>query len=394
MNQITTLIDLGIDVEILALYSGDQTILLQPQLLGYQLNQRVQYLLTAKQSKFSLISQRLNQVVKGLLFSKSRQKVFAGLNPKFNEQARNLMLSSIAASQTNSLKFDWIIAHFGSSGVIVNHLRDMGVIDGSIATVFHGLDITAELNMKNTQRNYQRLFKNTELLLPISNLWRDKLLSLGADKEKIHVQRMGVDLSLFNADRKEISNKPFNILTVARFSQKKGLKYALQALASLPDSIEFKYHLVGYGELEMQLRAQCTELGLDNKVSFLGPMNSKEVVEQMRWASVFLQPSITADNGDKEGVPVSIMEAMASGTVVLSTLHSGIPELVQHKVNGLLAPEKDVMALSRYLELLCNDTVLRQDLADNALERVRNLADVKVLNQQLLSLMQQYKGGH
>ncbi|WP_152084835.1 glycosyltransferase [Pseudoalteromonas sp. A25] len=394
LNQITTLIDLGVDVEILALYPGDQIVLSQPSLAPYQLQRNVTYLLAPKRTVWQQLGHRLSKVGKGLILGKNRRTILAGLKPEFSAQARNLMLSTIAATHSAPLKFDWVIAHFGSSGVVANNLRQIGVLEANIATVFHGQDITAELKFKHTQQNYQRLFKETELLLPVSELWKTQLLSMGADESKTYVQRMGVDLSLFMARRTDKSTKVLHILTVARFSQKKGLKYALQALAKLPSTMQFSYRLVGYGELEEELKAQSSALGLNDKVHFLGAMNTQQVAEQMRWADVFLQPSITADNGDKEGVPVSIMEAMASGAVIVSTLHSGIPELVAHNVNGLLAPEKDADALAQHLNSLYLKPDLRLELADNARERVSALADVVKLNQQLLDLMSNYKRYH
>ncbi|TMP45693.1 colanic acid biosynthesis glycosyltransferase WcaL [Pseudoalteromonas citrea] len=392
LNQITTLIDLGIDVEVVALYAGDQSILEQPELAPYTLSTRCRYLLSHKRSKASLFAHRLYHVGKGLLNTHLRSRVIAGLSPRFLAQATNLMLSTIAAGQKQPLEYDWVIAHFGSSGVVANHLRQIGVLQGNIATVFHGHDITAELSIKNTQAHYVNLFTQTELLLPISNLWKAQLLTLGANDRKIRVQRMGVDLSLFSApSQRENKADVLNIFTVARFSEKKGLSFALNALAKLPSDIDFQYHLAGYGELEESLKQLVQKLGLASKVKFLGPLKPEQVAEKMHWADVFLQPSITASNGDKEGVPVSIMEAMASNVAVVSTFHSGIPELIEHQRHGLLAPEKDTQALAKYIELLACNPKRRTELTEAAKAQIEQLGDVKRLNQDLVHFLEHYR---
>jgi colanic acid/amylovoran biosynthesis glycosyltransferase len=391
LNQITTLIDLGIEIEVVALYAGDQSILEQPEYASYTLSAKCRYLLSHKPSKASLFAHRLYHVGKGLLNTHLRRRVVAGLSPRFSAQARNLMLSTIAACQTQTLSYNWVIAHFGSSGVVANHLRQIGVLQGKIATVFHGHDITAELSVKNTQAHYTNLFTDTELLLPISNLWKEQLLTLGANDSQIRVQRMGVDLSLFSSGPQRMNKiGVLNIFTVARFSEKKGLSFALNALAQLPEYIDFQYHLAGYGELEESLKQLVKKLGLVSKVKFLGALKPEQVAEKMHWADVFLQPSITASNGDKEGVPVSIMEAMASNVAVVSTFHSGIPELIEHQRHGLLAPEKDTHALAKHIELLASNPKLRTALAVAAKAQIEQFGDVKRLNQDLIHFLARY----
>ncbi|MBQ4849231.1 glycosyltransferase [Pseudoalteromonas sp. MMG012] len=392
LNQITSLIDLGIDVEVLALYAGDQSILKRPELAPYRLSAKCRYLLSNKSSKIQLLVHRLYQVGKGLLNAQVRSRVLAGLSPRFYEQATNLMLSTIAAGHRQPLTYDWVIAHFGSSGVVVNHLRQIGVLQGDIATVFHGHDITAELSVKNTQAHYANLFSQTELVLPISNLWKEQLLTLGASEHKVRVQRMGVDLSLFSAPMQRKGEVGIlNIFTVARFSEKKGLSFALNALAKLPSHIEFQYHLAGYGELEGSLKQLVQQLGIASRVKFLGPLPPEQVAEKMQWADIFLQPSITASNGDKEGVPVSIMEAMASNVAVVSTFHSGIPELIEHQRHGLLAPEKDTQALAHHIEFLANNPKRRAEITKAAKIQIEQLGDVKRLNKDLVHFLVHYR---
>jgi len=396
LNQITGLIDLGVDVDIIALNQGNLQLVNTEELRKYQLVQRCHFLLDKQSKSISKLITRLLIILMGLLNSRVRITILKGLSPLFGKQAANLMLSSIAAKQETTLSYDWLICHFGSAGVLANNLRKMGCLSGKIATIFHGFDISGNHHLKSNRRTYQSLFRDTELILPISELWRNKLQGLGCPANKITVHRMGVDLHHFqflDKAKQRLSptkqnTKILTIFTVARFTEKKGLQFAIESLQYLPENTNVHYIIGGYGDLEQVLREQVKSLQLENKVSFLGPLTAKEVNEQMISADVFLQPSITAKNGDMEGVPVAIMEAMAVGTPVLSTFHSGIPEIIENGQHGLLVAERDAKAIADKLTLLYSDTELRELLAKKARARIVNIANVDTLNKELLSLLQ------
>ena len=303
------------------------------------------------------------------------------------------MLSAIAASQVKVLEFDWIICHFGPNGVLANKLRQMGVLTGKIATVFHGLDMSVQEYIKQNEIDYHSLFQETELQLPISHLWRDKLINLGATPNKVIVHRMGVDLKHFDykrmlsPERETKRKKVFDVFTVARFTEKKGIKYAIESLGYLPDDLPVCYKIAGYGKLKSELENKVKALGLSDKVIFCGALSSEQVKNEMLKADVFLQPSITASNGDMEGVPVSIMESMAIGTPVISTFHSGIPKLLENDKSGLLVPEKNAKAIAEKLHLLYKNITLNYELAEQARIKVESISDIKKLNEQLVTLL-------
>ena len=403
-NQVTGLLDAGIDLTIISVnkqYSvgAGELANIHPKLAE---RGRVIYLIDESENatKHAKLARRFLGVAKGLLTSATRSKVLASLGNQYGHHGKSLLLANmvnnIVTNTNTSLNFDIVLCHFGHNGILAHKLRKLGVLTGKIATIFHGYDISSKPALDKHLNDYKKLIVDTELLLPISNLWLEKLISIGADKSKINVHRMGVDLSLFTFDESTLDKKvndyasqqEYRLFTVARFSEKKGLEYAINALALLPKHINVHYYLAGFGELEPELKALVVNLNLADKVSFLGTLNSEQVKAQMAQADFFIQPSITAQNGDMEGVPVAIMEAMACGVPVLSTIHSGIPELVEHGVSGMLSPEKDAKSLANYLTELIEQPALSSTIAQNARARIEQVADISQLNKQLIETLQ------
>ena len=261
-------------------------------------------------------------------------------------------LMDIAGSAKASLgEYDVIIAHFGPAGVRAMYLRDAGLISGKIATVFHGLDVTEKALLRRFLPHYKRLFAKTEMLLPISDLWKQRLIAWGADAEKISVHRMGVDVAEFAFIENRALSRPLRIMTTARFVQKKGLIYAIQAVCSVLEDVHFT--IVGYGPLEQELRASA--LACSKRITFAGKMSHKDVLTTLGNADAFLLPSVVADNGDMEGIPVSLMEAMALGVITISTWHSGIPELISDGVEGFLVKERDAEEIADVISRIVGD---------------------------------------
>lgn len=281
--------------------------------------------------------------------------------------------------------YDFVIAHFGPAGVRAMYLQKAGLLGGPIATVFHGFDMSNHDVVKKCLNNYKSLFENTRRLLPISEVWKKRLIEWGAPPEKITTLRMGVDvdeLKILNQDRPPA--EPLRVLSVARLTEKKGLIYAIEGVKQANTSIH--YEIIGSGPLESLLVEAASYAPAGKKIVFLGSRNQQEVFEALSRADVFLLPSITAETGDMEGIPVSLMEAMAMGVVVVATRHSGNPELVENEVSGYLVEERDVGAIAATLDRVSSEREQIGAIRRAARKKIEDEFDNKKLDELLIEL--------
>ncbi|MCB1907320.1 MAG: glycosyltransferase [Rhodocyclaceae bacterium] len=245
-------------------------------------------------------------------------------------------------------RFDAVIAHFGPAGVRAMHLQQCGMLDGPLATVFHGFDVSDRRTVARCRRQYRALFAHCAALLPISELWRSRLIGWGACESRVRVLHMGVDVDripMLDAERPVA--RPLRVLSVARLTEKKGLAYGIEAVRRSPGPIH--YRIIGSGPDEAALRAAAADLPEGKVVEFLGRRPHDEVFAALAESDVFLLPSVTAAGGDMEGIPVALMEAMALGVLVIASRHSGIPELVVDGASGFLAGERNAEEIAEAL---------------------------------------------
>nr|WP_272916441.1 glycosyltransferase [Parapontixanthobacter aurantiacus] len=160
------------------------------------------------------------------------------------------------------------------------------------------------------------------------------------------------------------------IVMTGRLVEKKGHLFALDAFERIEDTVDFHCTIVGGGPLLETVKKEVRARGLEEKVTLLGSVQHEIALRTLDRADLFLLPSVTATNGDQEGIPVALMEAMAKGIPVVSTRHTGIPELIEHGRSGLLCEEHDAEGLAENIESLCRDPVLRERLAKAGRKKV------------------------
>ncbi|ADD57118.1 MULTISPECIES: colanic acid biosynthesis glycosyltransferase WcaL [Enterobacteriaceae] len=386
LNQITAFIDMGFEVEIVALQKGD-TENTHAAWTKYNLAARTRWLQDEPTGKVAKLRHRASQTLRGI----HRKNTWQALNLKrYGAESRNLILSAICGQVVAPLHADVFIAHFGPAGVTAAKLRELGVIRGKIATIFHGIDISSREVLNHYTPEYQQLFRRGDLMLPISDLWAGRLQKMGCPREKIAVSRMGVDMTRFSPRPVKAPATPLEIISVARLTEKKGLHVAIEACRQLKEQgMAFRYRILGIGPWERRLRTLIEQYQLEDVVDMPGFKPSHEVKEMLDDADVFLLPSVTGADGDMEGIPVALMEAMAVGIPVVSTLHSGIPELVEADKSGWLVPENDARALAQRLATFSQlDTDELAPVVKRAREKVEHDFNQQVINRELASLLQ------
>ncbi|WP_312627698.1 colanic acid biosynthesis glycosyltransferase WcaL [Scandinavium sp.] len=386
LNQIVAFIEMGYEVEIVALLKGDMTNT-HEAFTRYGLAQKTRWLQDEPVGKLAKLRYRALNTLKGLYRTATWQALNAS---RYGHEARHLILSSITAQNPRPFQADVFIAHFGPAGVTAAKLRELGVLRGKIATVFHGIDISSRDVLSHYTSEYQQLFHRGDVMLPISDLWARRLRTMGCPDEKIVVSRMGVNMERFTLRPVKTPDDTLQIISVARLTEKKGLHVAIEACRQLKSrGMRFKYRILGIGPWERRLRTLIEQYQLEDVVEMPGFKPSHEVKAMLDDADVFLLPSVTGADGDMEGIPVALMEAMAVGIPVVSTLHSGIPELIDAGESGWLVPENDAAALADRLQVLgkVEDHTL-QPVVAKARAKVEADFNQQVINSQLASLLQ------
>jgi len=381
LNQITGLIDSGQDVDVFAFHKPKDD-KIHPEVKYYDLLNKVYYF-DIPETKLKRLIRTIKIILRHFLFHSLA--IIKCLNFKKYGGKYYALNNLFKMEPFLRKKYDIIHCHFGPNGNEMIFLKDIFPYVRFITT-FHGYDITQFL-YKNTNGVYKDLFKKCDLFMPISNLWKEKLERLGCPREKIIVQRMGVDTERITIKEKFQVKNEVKIITVARLVEKKGLRYSISAVARVIKKYpKVTYYIVGDGHLKKELMVLISQLNLSDKIKLLGSLENNKVKELMKESDIFLLTSVTSSVGDMEGIPVSLMEAMATGLPVISTYHSGIPELVEDGKSGFLVPEKNVEALAERLEYLIENPQIWPEMGKAGRKFVEENFDIRKLNRRLVKV--------
>jgi len=287
-----------------------------------------------------------------------------------------------------------IHAHFGTDGLLVLPLaRALGV---PLITSLRGYDVTrsdralltsGRLSWMRYALVQKRLQRSGALFLAVSNALREQAIARGYPETRTLTHFNGVDLDRFRPNQTPAESGL--ILHVGRLVEKKGTKVLLEALR-MNALTGARLVIIGDGPLRRALERQARELG--DRVRFLGALPSDEIANWMRRASVLAAPSVTAPDGDAEGLPHVIVEAAASGLPVVGTMHSGIPEAIDDAVTGFLVPEGDAEALGMRLADILGSEQLRRDLGAAARRLAERKFDRQMLTQRLEAIYDEVAG--
>jgi colanic acid/amylovoran biosynthesis glycosyltransferase len=377
LNQITGMIDRGHDVSIFA-ESHPHEPSLHPDVEHYELLRLTRY--------EHLPPRYIDRLVRLPRVWRTTAPIFRALDvTRYGALAASLRLVWNASPFHGRGDFDIVHCPFGALGLKAVMMRNIGALRGRIVTEFHGEDV---LNYARRFRHnvFAPLFEHGDLFLPISSRWNDELIRLGCPPERMRVHRMGINVRRFTP-REPADTGVLRILTVARLVEKKGIDDALRAVARL--NTPYEHVIIGDGPLRGMLESLAQSLGISDRVTFAGARSQADVLEHLQRCDVALLPSFVARDGDFEGIPIFLMEAMACEVPVVSTRHAGIPELVADGESGFLADEHDVPAIAAALERLAANRGLRRQMGKAGREKVLREFDIEALNDRLEAMFRE-----
>ncbi len=313
----------------------------------------------------------LRELRKGGVLGRLGESVFirTGVSPHLDRRLR-------------ALRPALLHAHTGVSGAHALPLvRRLGV---PFVVTFHGYDATATDEELGRWPLRGRIFlKRRDAMkhegarfIAVSGFIRDLLLAKGWPAERVVVHYMGVDTALFRPDPEAapLSERAPIVFFAGRLIEKKGLEYLVDAMrvvgARVPGA---EVVVAGQGERLAALQRRAEEARV--RVRFIGRVTPEDVRAWMARAQVYCMPSVRAADGDGEGLPTALVEAMACGLPVVATTHAGVPEAVRHGETGLLAPERDAATLAEHLVALLGDPALRDRMGMAARQRVTESFD-------------------
>jgi colanic acid/amylovoran biosynthesis glycosyltransferase len=232
-----------------------------------------------------------------------------------------------------------------------------------VVVSFHGADVLVELEKPAYRRATQEMLKHVRQVFVRSESLGRAIAGLDCEKEKIKLVRTGIPLDRFPfRPRHAPDGGRWQLLQAGRLIEKKGIATSLRAFAQFSQTFpEATLIIAGDGPLLYELEDLADSLRIHDRVSFRGFVSQDQLRDLYYASHIFLHPSQTGRDGNQEGVPNSMLEAMATGLPVFATNHGGIPEAIENGASGALVPERDHEALA--------DALLRATKDPQALAR-------------------------
>jgi len=239
---------------------------------------------------------------------------------------------------------------------------------------FHGVDVVKFFDRDGYHDQMKAVFRDAQLVLARSESLLVELEKLGCPREKLRLNRTPIPLSHITPVVRQppSDGEPWRLVQACRLIEKKGILTVLDALIEVAKTIShFQYILCGEGPGREAIEQRVAELGLGDRVVLRGWTEQDELAEEYTNAHLFLHPSELTGTSDQEGVPNSMLEAMAYGLPIIATLHGGIPEAVRNHEDGILVPERSPNELAAALIKVMSDPELLASYSTSSAKTVR-----------------------
>ncbi|MDX2002179.1 MAG: glycosyltransferase [Chitinophagales bacterium] len=281
-----------------------------------------------------------------------------------------------------------VVAEYGPCGLEMLPICE--ALNIPLLVYFHGYDIYRADMIRKYLHRYQALFAGASCLFAVSKEMAVRLIELGAPSRKVILNPCGANLELFNYHDAG-KNEPI-VFTASRFEETKHPEAVIKAFALVLEKVpNAKLRMAGTGSLMPKCRRLVSRLGINKSVTFTGVLRPVEVCDEMAKARLFAQHSVTTRSGEKEGAPVAIMEAGASGLPVVSTRHAGIRDIIAEEETGYLVEEGDVAGMAYFMEELLTDSQKASSMGLAAHKRIKQHfsldKNIKIICQYIEQLM-------
>lgn len=284
---------------------------------------------------------------------------------------------------------DIIFCQFGNRGAQWLKIKKKLDLKAKIVTCFRGNDITAYV--AEHPDAYNDLVKKGDLFLPVCDYFRNILLGLGADPDKVKVHYSSINTNKFTLSPSFWGRKKtLCVASVGRLVEKKGFDIAIRAIAKLSKRVpHINYIIIGDGKLRKRLQRLINLLKMQKKIFLYGWGKESDVINILSKSHLFILPSKTSKNKDSEGIPNAVKEAMSMGLPVIVTDHAGNKELVTDKKEGLVIQEDSVDALFEALAYLIKNKEYWNTMGKNGRKKIVQNFDVNVVHNKLDCMFQQ-----
>lgn len=293
---------------------------------------------------------------------------------------------------------DVIHCQFSTLAEVGVRLRKLGFFKSSpiVCCSVRGFDVSSK--KYSDQVNWLELFNEVDVFLPVSESLKGQLCSRGYGGPAV-VIRSPINIDVAQEVERTAedvrSDCELQIISVGRLVEKKGIDDALEALLAFKNAgYKFHYTIVGDGPLADAFKKTISKNGFEDCVTMTGALSQKDALTLMSKCDVFLAPCKTAKNGDMEGIPNVIKEAMYFGLQVLSTRHSGIPELVEHSKTGFLVDEGSPQQIFEMLEFISQNREAWPEAARAAKNAVIDTYSIQGTTDSLISVYEEFLGGN
>jgi glycosyltransferase involved in cell wall biosynthesis len=280
---------------------------------------------------------------------------------------------------------DIIHGHFGLDSYRLIRLRNKTGLP--LVVNFYGHDVIRLPREFGWKQRYERLNHNMEWAVAVSEDMRRNLVKLGFNEERISVIKLAVDMD--NIEFKHRKSAGPRLMMVGRCVEKKGFIYAFRALNEIRQEIpDVTLDLYGNGELLTDLKKYVNDNELTQCVTFHGFTDNEDIFKALYNHDVLLVPSVQAKDGDREGLPQTTVEGMATGIPVIASDHAGLPELVIDEMTGLQVPTRNSDALKRAVIKLYENPELAEKISEGGrrmVEREHDLSKQVKKTEQLYS---------